>query len=111
MKTNLLSLLLLALIGCAPTKVSLRQLQEYDMAIRMAQANGADQATITEMHEKFMVMMKEYIKNPGEDPYVTAARDAADAQMLMGGAAMMQVTKPPPYVPPMSPGEYRRASQ
>lgn len=100
--------LLLGLQGCNYQRIPLRQIQEYNQAIQIAEQQGMDTA---DMREKLVEMIVSYAENPGEDSDVRAARQAAQAASFGAAAMMIQATTPPPQQMPMSPGEYFRGSR
>ncbi len=105
MKIIPLVLLMILTSGCAARRFSLREIQDYDHAIKLAESEGMDSKP---MHRRLVEMIVSYLKNPGMDPAQRAAQDAANAMNWQAAASMMQATKPEPYQPPMSPAEYRR---
>lgn len=94
----------LVVSGCAP-RVSLRQVQEYEIAVNLAERQGMN---VEQERAKLNTMIRRYLDKPGEDPALAAERAMGQGQAMMGGAALYQAFKPAPYVPPMSPGEFRR---
>ena len=103
-------MLAIMLTGCATThKVSLHELREYDQAIQIAERQGID---TTAMHKTLVDMFMSYLKDPGQDPYLKAAQDSADAMQWGAVAATMQAFKPiPVYDPgPMSPPQFYNMS-
>lgn len=89
--------------GCAPARVSLRELRDYDQAIQLAEKQGID---TTAQHAKLVEMIVSYLKRPGVDPEVRAMRAQAAAQtMMMLDSPPLPTSRPMP----MSPNEYRHA--
>jgi hypothetical protein len=86
--------------GCATQKVTLRDLQEYDQAIKLAESQNMD---THKMHEHLVDMMLSYSTNPGEDAYAKAAKEASNAMQWNAAAAVFEATKPQPTYQPMPP--------
>ncbi len=93
------------LTGCATHRVYLLEIHDYAQAMNIAKENGADTEP---MRKKLIAMVESYMAAPGEDPELKAQRQATAAMQWQAAASVYQVTKPEPYVPPMSPGEYFR---
>ncbi len=113
--TNTMKLLALcftvALIsGCATQKVSLKDLQDYNKAIQIAEQEHLD---TTDMHKHLVEMFISYMKHPGQDPYLKAMQDQAHAQQAQAMAAALQNIQMQQQLNnqpiPLSPLEYQRA--
>lgn len=97
---------LLMLAGCAPQRITVRQMQDYDQAILLAESQGMDTA---EMHKHLVDMVIQYMKDPGEDEYTIAARKAAQSMEWNAAANIYNAVKPIPVYqqPPMSFNQWR----
>ncbi len=73
--------------GCAFKRYSLREIQEYDQVIKVAESNHID---TTAAHKKLVEMFMSYMEHPGVDPYVQAALDASQGMEMMGAASAVQ---------------------
>lgn len=91
--------------GCAPARVSLREIREYDQGIKIAEANGVD---TTEQHKRLVEMLVSYLEHPALNSDTVALQTAAQAASFDAAANVYQAFRPEPYAAPMSPGEYRR---
>ena len=93
----------LLLIGCAPTRYSLREIREYDQAITLAEAQGID---TTAEHRKLVDMLISYMKNPGMDQSDRAMHRMATAQTLQA-INSMPIMQPVYNPPPMTFNQWR----
>lgn len=103
--SRVLTLTLVLVSGCAERRVSLRDLVEYDQAIKMADAHGYE---TWGMQKRFHEMLESYALHPAQVDAERAEQDQASAQGWLAASAMIQTLKPEQVAPPMSPGEFRR---
>jgi hypothetical protein len=102
----------LVLEGCAEQRVSLRQVQEMDLAVKMAEQSGMwGNEDLIRDHVKRDNLIRRYMDNPGIDPAIQAQRDAAMAMQMQAVngfiAANPMYQQQAPLPPPMPFNQWR----